>query len=116
MEILSTDVKLLAFYEIARRANLTDHSNVLNLPTFQKAKELSEKRAQYMWEAFGSREAIDDFVKLHIAGILSTEDKSWEDVWNEFAPEPLKRFPLPSGSLLRTAGDRYTLPKGGRSR
>jgi hypothetical protein len=99
METLNTDIKLLAFYEIARRANLTDNPNLVHLPAFQKAKELYEQRAKYMWEAFGSHEAINNFVKLHLEGILSTENKTWEDVWREFAPEPLKRFPLASGSL-----------------
>jgi len=99
MEILTTDIKLFAFYEIARRANLTDNPNLVNLPAFQKAKELYEQRHKYLLEVFGSREAINSFVKFHIQGILSTENKSWEDVWSVFAPEPLKRFPLPSGSL-----------------
>ena len=99
MEILNTDIKLLAFYEIARRANLTDNPNLVNLPAFQKAKELYEQRDKYLLEVFGSREAINSFVKFHIQGILSTENKSWEDVWSEFAPEPLKRFPLPPGSV-----------------
>jgi hypothetical protein len=99
MEILSTDIKLLAFYEIARRANLTDDPNLVNWPAFQRGKELYEQRAKYMWEAFGSRGAIDNFVKLHIGGILSTENKSWEDIWIEFAPDVLKRFPLAPGNL-----------------
>jgi len=43
MEILTTDIKLFAFYEIARRANLTDNPNLVNLPAFQKAKELYEQ-------------------------------------------------------------------------
>jgi hypothetical protein len=99
MKVLSSDLKLLAFYEIARRANLTDDPDLVHLPVFQAAKELYEHRSKYLWEAFGSREATDDFLKFHIDGILSTENKSWEDIWIEFAPDSLKRFPLPSGSL-----------------
>jgi hypothetical protein len=97
MEVLSTDLKLLAFYEIARRAHLTNDADLVHLPVFQAAKELYEHRS--LWEAFGSREAIDDFLKLHIDGILSTENKSWEDIWIEFAPDSLKRFPLSPGGL-----------------
>ena len=99
MESLNNDIKLLAFYEIARRANLTDDPDLANWPAFQRAKELYEQRAAYMWEVFGSREAIEDFVKLHVSGILSAENKSWEDIWTEFAPDRLKRFPLASGSF-----------------
>jgi hypothetical protein len=99
MEILTATVKLLAFYEIARRANLTDDPNLVNLPAFQSAKELYEQRVKYLWEAFGSHEAVDNFVRLHIEGILSTENKSWEDIWVEFAPRALKRFPLAPGGI-----------------
>lgn len=99
MEVLNTNIKLLAFYEIARRANLTDDPNLVGWPPFLAAKELYEQRAKYMWEAFGSRGAINDFVKVHIQGILSTENKTWEDIWIEFAPDALKGFPLAPGSL-----------------
>ena len=72
MEVLSADLKLLAFYEIAQRANLTDDPDLVHLPVFQAAKELYEHISKYLWEAFGSREATDDFRKFHIEGILST--------------------------------------------
>jgi len=49
MEVLSADVKLLAFYEIARRANLTDDPDLVHLPVFQAAKELYEHRSKYLW-------------------------------------------------------------------
>ena len=64
MEVLSADLKLLAFYEIARRANLTDDPDLVHLPVFQAAKELYEHISQYLWEAFGSREATDDFSEV----------------------------------------------------
>jgi hypothetical protein len=100
METLSTGIRLLAFYEIARRANLTNDPNLVNLPAFLTAKDLHDQRAQYFSEAFsGSPEATDDFLKLHLGGILSTENKSWEDIWAEFAPAALQRFPLPPGVL-----------------
>jgi hypothetical protein len=56
-------------------------------------------RAAYMREAFGKQEAIDDFVKLHLEGELTSQGKRWEDIWAEFAPESLKSLPLASGSL-----------------
>jgi hypothetical protein len=99
MEIPSTDIKLMAFYEIARRANLTNNPDLTKSPTFQKAKELYEARAAYMREAFGNQEAIYDYFKLRLEGLLAGQGKRWEDVWAEFAPELLKGFPLPPGSL-----------------
>jgi hypothetical protein len=52
-----------------------------------------------MREAFGKQEAIDDFVKFHLEGELTSQGKRWEDIWAEFAPESLKRFPLASERL-----------------
>src|ERR1700736_6285462 len=60
MEHPSTNINLMAFYEIARRANLTNHPELTKSRGFQKANELYETRATYMWEAFGNREATDD--------------------------------------------------------
>ena len=54
MKVLSSDLKLLAFYEIARRANLTDDPDLVHLPVFQAAKELYEHRSKYLWEAFAA--------------------------------------------------------------
>ncbi len=99
MDIPSTNLELLAFYEIARRANLTNHPDLMKSPAFQKAKELYEARAPYMWESFGSQNAINSHFKLHLEGALASEGKRWEDVWVEFAPESLKSFPLAPGSL-----------------
>ena len=93
-------LRLMAFFEIARRANLINHSDLMNSPAFQKAKELYEARAKYLWEGgFHSQEAIDDYFKLHLEGALTTQGKSWEEAWAEFAPESLKSFPLPPGTL-----------------
>jgi hypothetical protein len=99
MHTPNPDMDLLAFYEIARRANLTDHPELTKSSAFQRAKELYESRAGYFREAFGKKEAIDDFVDLHLEGELASQGKRLEDIWAEFAPESLKPFPLPSGSL-----------------
>lgn len=93
------NLDLLAFYEIARRANLTDHPELVKSSAFQKGKELYDSRAEYFREAFGKKEAIDDFVDLHLEGELASQGKRFEDVWAEFAPDSLKQFPLPPGSL-----------------
>lgn len=93
------DLDLLAFYEIARRANLTEHPELVKSAAFQKGKQLYDSRAGYFQEAFGKKEAIDDFVDLHLEGELASQGKRFEDVWAEFAPESLKRFPLSSGGL-----------------
>jgi hypothetical protein len=92
-------LKLMAFYEIARRANLTNHPDLVKSPVFQKAKERYEAIAKYLYEAFGSHEAINDFFKFHLEGALASQGKRWEDVWTELAPESLKSFPLAPGSL-----------------
>jgi len=99
MHTPSPNIDLLAFYEIARRANLTDHPDLKGSAAFQKGKELYDSRADYFQEAFGKKEAIDDFVDLHLEGELASQGKRFEDVWAQFAPESLKRFPLSSGSL-----------------
>lgn len=90
--------RLMAFYEIARQANLTNYPDLMKSLAFQKAKELYEARAKYLWEAFHSQEAINDYFNLRLEGALTRQDKTWEDAWAEFAPDPLKRFPLPAGS------------------
>jgi predicted GNAT family acetyltransferase len=92
-------LRLMAFYEIARRANLTNDPDLMRSPVFQKAKELYEARAKYLWEGFQSQEAINDYFKFHLEGALTSQDKSWEDAWAEFAPESLKGFPLATGAL-----------------
>jgi len=92
-------LRMIAFYEIARRAKLTSHPDLMKSPVFQKAKELYEARAEYLGEAFRSQEAVNDYFKLHLEGALATQDKRWEDVWTEFAPESLKSFPLAAGNL-----------------
>jgi len=99
VEIPSPDIELLAFYEIARRANLLSNPDLAKSRAFQRAKELYEVRAPYFREIFGKQEAIDDFIKFHLEGALATEGKRWEDIWQEFAPETLKAFPLASGTL-----------------
>jgi predicted GNAT family acetyltransferase len=93
-------LRLMAFYEIARRANLTNHPDLTRSPGFQKAKELYEARAKYLWEGFHSQEAVNDYFKFHLEGALTSQGKSWEDAWAEFAPESLKGFPLAPGALL----------------
>jgi hypothetical protein len=93
------NLNLMAFYEIARRAKLTSHPELTSLPAFQKARELYESRAEYLMEGFGRQEAIDDYFKFHLEGALTSQGKRWEDVWAEFAPESLKSFPLPPGTL-----------------
>jgi predicted GNAT family acetyltransferase len=92
-------LRLMAFYEIARRANLTDHPALMKSPAFAKAKDLYEARSKYLLEAFGSQEAIDDYFKFHLEGALTKEGKRWEDAWAEYAPESLKTFPLAPGIL-----------------
>ena len=92
-------VRLMAFYEIARQANLTNHSYLMKSLAFQKAKELYEARAKYLWEGFRNQQAINSYFKLHLEGALTSQGKTWEDAWVEFAPESLKRFPLPAGNL-----------------
>ena len=94
-------LRLMAFYEIARRANLTDRPDLMGSTVFQKARELYEARAKYLWEGFQSQEAINDYFKFHLEGALASQGKSWEDAWAEFAPESLKTFPLQPGALLR---------------
>lgn len=92
-------LRLLAFYEIARRANLANHPEMMKSAAFQKAKALYDSRATYMLEGFGKQEAIDDYLKFHLEGALASEGKSWEDVWAQYAPEALQAFPLAPGSL-----------------
>lgn len=92
-------LKLMAFYEIARRANLTNHPDLVKSPVFQKAKELHEARTKYLWEGFRSQEAINDYFKFHLEGALARQGQSWKDVWQQWAPESLKTFPLPPGDL-----------------
>jgi hypothetical protein len=92
-------LNLLAFYEIARLAHLTEHPDLIQLPAFLQAKALFQARAEYFREGFGKPEAIDDYLKLRLEGALTSQNKSWEDVWAEFAPASLKRFPLAPGSL-----------------
>jgi len=92
-------LKLLAFYEIARQANLTENPDLMNSPAFQKAQQIYEARAQYLGEAFGKRETVDDYLKMRLEGALAMQGKNWEDVWEEFAPESLKTFPLAPGTL-----------------
>lgn len=99
MHTPNPDLDLLAFYEIARRANLTDNPELVKSPAFQRAKQLYDSRAGYFREAFGKKEAIDDFVDLHLEGELASQGKRLEDVWAQFAPDSLKQFPLPPGSL-----------------
>lgn len=93
------NLNLLAFYEIARLANLLDHPDLLRSPSFQKARELYKERDKYMLEAFGNQIAIDDFFKLHVEGLLAEQGKRWEDIWAEFAPDSLKAYPLSPGTL-----------------
>jgi hypothetical protein len=93
-------LRMMAFFEIARRANLLNHSELMKLPAFQKAKVIYEARAKYLREGgFSSQESVDDYFKLHLEGALARQGKSWEDAWVEFAPESLKGFPLPPGTL-----------------
>lgn len=93
-------IRLMVFYEIVRRASLTNHPDLIRLPAFQKAKELYEAREQYLREGgFASEEAVDDWFRLRLEGGLTIQGKSWEDVWTEFAPESLRNFPLAHGSL-----------------
>jgi hypothetical protein len=99
MHIPNPHIDLLAFYEIARRANLADTPELMKSSAFQRAKQLYDARAAYLREAFGKQETIDDFLELHLEGELASQGKRLEDVWAEFAPESLKRFPLAPGSL-----------------
>ncbi len=92
-------LRLIAFYEIARRANLTNHPEMLKSPIFQKARALHDARAQYLLEGFGKQEAIDDYLKFHLEGALASQDKKWEDAWVEFAPEALRAYPLAPGAF-----------------
>jgi hypothetical protein len=90
----------MAFFEIARRANLINHPDLMKSPAFQEAKKMYEARAKYLCEGgFSTKEAVNDYFKLHLEGALARQGKSWEDVWVEFAPESLKSFPLPPGTL-----------------
>ena len=92
-------LNLLAFYEIARRADLLNNPALLQSPTFQKAREAYEAREKYLLEAFGSQEATEDYLKLHLEGMLTQQDKRWEDLWAEMAPDSLKAYPLAPGTL-----------------
>jgi len=91
-------LKLMAFYEIARRAKLTENPELLKSPAFQKAKELYEARAKYLWEGFRNQDAINSYFKFHLEGALSSQGKSWEEAWKELAPESLEKYPLPPGT------------------
>ncbi len=92
-------LRLMAFYEIARRANLTHHPDLVKSPVFQKAKALYDARVKYLWEAFGNQEAINDYFKLRLEGALAKEGKTWSDNWAELAPEPLKKVPVVPATL-----------------
>jgi hypothetical protein len=99
MSSSTTDTKLLAFYEIARLANLNDHPDLVKSPSFQSAKELFEKREPYLREVFGNSGTPDKYFKMRLESHLTEQGASWESVWAEYAPESLKTFPLPPGSL-----------------
>jgi hypothetical protein len=92
-------LRMLAFYEIARRGNLLNHPDLVKSPIFQTIKKIYDARAQYLLEGFGKQEAIDDYLKFHLEGALASQDKRWEDAWSEFAPDSLKDFPLAPGSI-----------------
>jgi len=91
--------KLIAFYEIAQRADLTNHPDVVALPAFQKAKKHHEARAKVLREEFDTPAAVDAYIRFHLEGELTSHGKTWEDVWSEYAPDSLKTFPLPPGTL-----------------
>lgn len=93
------ELRELAFYEIARQANLTDDPELAKSPAFQRAQQLFKARAEYFSEAFGNQTTIDDYLKLRLEGYLARQGKTWRDVWQEFAPESLKSFPLPTNAL-----------------
>ncbi len=98
-------MRSLAFYEIARRANLTDHPDLVKSPAFQEAQALTESRADYFRKAFGKQEAVDDYIDLRLEGALAKQGKTWQDVWAEFAPDSLKKYPLPPGTVLKAASN-----------
>ena len=68
------------------------------MPLFQKAKDLYEARAKYLWEGFRNQGAIDSYFKFHLEGALASQGKSWEEAWTELAPDSLKQYPLPHGT------------------
>ena len=90
-------IRLMAFYEIAQRASLTNNPDLIRLPVFQKAKELHEAREEYLREGgFANEEAaVDDWFRLRLAGGLTIQGKSWEDVLGGGShAESLRDFPL----------------------
>jgi hypothetical protein len=97
MEQPTKYIKLVTFYEIARRANLTNHPELAKSPVFQEAKVLYQARITYLLEAFGNQAAVDDYFKFRLEGLLASQEIRLEDVWAEFAPESLKSFPLAPG-------------------
>jgi hypothetical protein len=73
--------------------------DLMKSQAFQKAQKLYEARAKYLWEGFRSQQAVNNYFKFHLEGALTSQGKTWEDAWVEFAPESLKHFPLPAGNL-----------------
>ena len=95
----ANDVRAIAFYEIVRQANLTGHPELAKSAAFQKAQELYKARAEYFSQAFGNPNTVDDYLKLRLEGYLARQGKTWRDVWQEFAPDSLKNYPLPANVL-----------------
>ncbi len=100
----------MAFYEIARRANLTNHSDLIKSLAFQKAQNHGEARAKYLWEAFRSQEAINDYIKFHLEGALAGQGKSWEDAAGVCFLESLKRFPVSRRKPLENTFRKHLSP------
>lgn len=96
----SRAARLMAFYVIARRAQITNHPDLIASAAFREAQELYEARASYLQEGFGNPEAVNDYFKFHLEGALTSQGKRWEDAWAEFAPQSLRKFPLSAAAAL----------------
>lgn len=55
MEIPNTDLELMAFYEIARRANLTGHPDLMKSPAFLRVKELHDAKKNTLARHWAAR-------------------------------------------------------------
>jgi hypothetical protein len=51
-------LRMLAFYEIARRANLLNHPDLVKSPIFQTAKKFMTRGRRTFWKDLASRKPL----------------------------------------------------------
>ena len=91
--------RLVAYYEIAGKAGLADDPALVNQPAFIEARERYRKLEEKLGEIFPG-DTLKNYIQFHVEGSLTREGKTYEDVWREFGPPELKKYPLPPGSIF----------------